>query len=36
MEQIATVVNNVSSTYNMGLTVDVVPQPEGQMFTYAF
>jgi len=36
MEQIATAVNNVSSTYNMGLTVDVVPQPEGQMFTYAF
>lgn len=36
MEQMATVVNNVSSTYNMGLTVDVVPEPEGQMFTYAF
>lgn len=36
MTQIATVVNNVSSTYNMGLTVDVVPEPEGQMFTYAF
>lgn len=36
MDQIATVVNNISSTYNMGLTVDVVPEPEGQMFTYEF
>ena len=32
-EQIASVVNNVSATYNMGLTVDVTPVPEGQMIT---
>ncbi len=30
MEDIAAAVNNVSSTYNMGLTVDVVPLPSGQ------
>jgi len=40
-EQIATVVNNVSSTYNMGLTIDIAPVPLGFMFTnianeYAF
>ena len=33
--QIATAVNNVSSTYNMGLTVSVVPVPFGQMITLA-
>ncbi len=33
--QIATAVNNVSSTYNMGLTVSVVPVPIGQMITLA-
>lgn len=33
--QIATAVNNVSSTYNMGLTVNVVPVPIGQMITEA-
>ena len=31
MEDIAAAVNNVSSTYNMGLTVDVVPLPSGQL-----
>ena len=31
MENIAAAVNNVSSTYNMGLTVDVVPLPSGQL-----
>ena len=30
MEDIATAVNNVSATYNMGLTVTVVPIPLGQ------
>lgn len=34
-EQIAAVVNNVSSTYNMGLTVNMVPVPSGQLFTQA-
>ncbi len=34
--QIATAVNNVSSTYNMGLTVTVTPVPLGQMTTEAF
>ena len=34
--QIASVVNNVSSTYNMGLTVSVVPIPLGQELTYGF
>jgi ABC-type transport system substrate-binding protein len=33
--QIATAINNVSSTYNMGLTVSVVPVPIGQMITLA-
>jgi peptide/nickel transport system substrate-binding protein len=32
-DQIASVLNNVSSTYNMGLTVEVAPLPEGQMIT---
>lgn len=31
MEDIAAAVNNVSSTYNMGLTVDVVPLPSGEL-----
>ena len=31
MEDIAAVVNNVSSTYNMGLTVDVIPLPSGRV-----
>ena len=31
MEDIATAVNNVSTTYNMGLTVSVVPIPLGQL-----
>ncbi len=31
--QMATVVNNISSTYNMGLSVSVVPVPFGQLFT---
>jgi len=31
MEDIAAAVNNVSSTYNMGLTIDVVPLPSGQL-----
>jgi ABC-type transport system substrate-binding protein len=33
--QIATAINNVSQTYNMGLTVSVVPIPIGQMVTLA-
>ena len=33
---IAGVVNNISSTYNMGLTVSVTPVPTGQMITEAF
>jgi peptide/nickel transport system substrate-binding protein len=32
-EQVASAVNNVSTTYNMGLTVNVVPIPVGQMTT---
>jgi hypothetical protein len=36
MQEIASAINNVSSTYNMGLTVVIVPEPEGQMFTQAF
>jgi peptide/nickel transport system substrate-binding protein len=31
MEDIASAINNVSATYNMGLTVDVVPLPSGQL-----
>ncbi len=34
--QIASVVNNVSATYNMGLTVTVVPVPTGQLLANAF
>lgn len=33
MEQIATTINNISSTYNMGLTVSVVPIPGSLLFT---
>jgi len=36
LNQIAGVVNNVSSTYNMGLTVTVEPIPSGTMLTQAF
>ena len=36
MQQIASAINNISSTYNMGLTDNVVPEAEGQMFTQAF
>jgi len=35
-EQMAQVVNNISSTYNMGLTVSVIPLPFGQMVTRFF
>jgi ABC-type oligopeptide transport system substrate-binding subunit len=34
--QIASTINNVSSTYNMGLTVNVTPLPCGQMTSEAF
>lgn len=34
--QIASVVNNVSLTYNMGLTVTVMPEPFGYMSTLGF
>jgi ABC-type transport system substrate-binding protein len=36
MNQIAGVVNNVSLTYNMGLSVQVVPLPLGELTTEAF
>lgn len=36
LNQIAGTINNVSVTYNMGLTVDVTPLPCGQMTTEAF
>lgn len=36
MEDIATAVNNVSVTYNMGLTVSVVPIPLGQLTIEGF
>jgi ABC-type transport system substrate-binding protein len=36
MNDMATVLNNVSSTYNMGLTVAVQPLETGQMITEAF
>ncbi|MDA4136520.1 MAG: ABC transporter substrate-binding protein [Thaumarchaeota archaeon] len=36
LTQIASVVNNVSATYNMGLTVSVVPVPTGQLLANAF
>jgi len=35
-QQIATTINNISSTYNMGLTVEVVPIPLGELTTEAF
>jgi len=34
--QIASVINNVSATYNMGLTVSIVPIPFGLMSTQGF
>jgi ABC-type transport system substrate-binding protein len=36
LTQIAANVNNVSLTYNMGLTVQVTPLPSGQMISEAF
>jgi ABC-type transport system substrate-binding protein len=36
LNQIAGTVNNVSTTYNMGLTVQVTPLPCGQMTSQAF
>ncbi|HXY83766.1 MAG TPA: ABC transporter substrate-binding protein [Candidatus Saccharimonadales bacterium] len=36
LNQLAGTVNNVSLTYNMGLTVQVTPLPSGQMTTQAF
>lgn len=33
MFQIASAINNISTTYNMGLSVNVVPEPLGQVFT---
>ena len=33
--QIAEVINNISSTYNMGLQVSVVPEPTGTLLTQA-
>lgn len=36
LTQMASVINNVSSTYNMGLTVSTLPIPIGQMYTEAF
>ncbi|MDG6998049.1 MAG: hypothetical protein JRN15_02930 [Nitrososphaerota archaeon] len=36
MTTIASTINNISSTYNMGLTVTVTPVPSGQMLTEAF
>ncbi len=35
LTEMASAINNVSSTYNMGLTATVVPIPEGQLTTYA-
>ena len=32
---VAQVINNISSTYNMGLTITVQPEPFGQLFTQA-
>jgi ABC-type oligopeptide transport system substrate-binding subunit len=34
--QLAATVNNVSATYNMGLTVTIVPVPTGQLLANAF
>jgi len=36
LDQVAGTVNNVSATYNMGLTVSVVPLPLGQLTAEAF
>ena len=36
MNSIASAINNVSSTYNMGLSVQIVPVPFGQMLTELF
>lgn len=36
MTQAAEVINNISSTYNMGLMVTVIPLPQGQMYTEGF
>ncbi len=36
LTQIASAINNVSATYNMGLTVTITPIPAGQMITEAF
>ena len=36
MQDIASAVNNVSSTYNMGLTISTIPEPIGEMYTQAF
>ncbi|MHB8567768.1 MAG: ABC transporter substrate-binding protein [Nitrososphaerales archaeon] len=36
MNQIAATINNISITYNMGLSVSVTPIPAGQMVTEAF
>jgi ABC-type transport system substrate-binding protein len=35
-QQVASVINNISSTYNMGLTVTVTPEPFGFMSTQGF
>jgi hypothetical protein len=34
--QVAAAINNISATYNMGLTLTVVPQPFGQLVSQAF
>lgn len=34
-ETMATAINNISSTYNMGLTVDILPEPAGALLTQA-
>jgi hypothetical protein len=36
MNDLAGTINNISTTYNMGLTVSVQPLPTGQMLTEAF
>jgi len=36
LTQIAQAMNNISSTYNMGLTVTVVPEPSGSLISEAF
>ena len=35
-QEIASVVNNISATYNMGLSVSLTPIPTGQMYNDAF